>query len=166
VIIDATGRRIFAAYPVAVQAIIINEQEEILLLSSPTRNLDGAWQTVSGALDAGETVLGGTLREVKEELGKAIRVRPLGVVHVESFHYDNQVRFMIAIYYLFAYEGGSILPGDDMAGSDFRWWSLSGLSEGNIKIHVPPDGLWLFQRSVDAYRLWNKEDVRLQPSIT
>ena len=166
VIIDATGRRAFAAYPVAVQAIIVNEKEEILLLSSPTRNRDGAWQPVSGALDPGETVLDGTQREVREELGKDIRVRPLGAIHVVSFHYDEQVRHMIAVYYLFAYEGGSILPGDDMAGSDFRWWLLSDLMAGSVKVHIPPDGKWLYRRAIDLYRLWRDERAPLQPVIS
>jgi 8-oxo-dGTP pyrophosphatase MutT (NUDIX family) len=104
--------RQFATLAVAAQALIINQDEQILLLSSPTRNQ--GWQVVSGALEAGETILEGTLREVYEELGRDIRVRPLGTVHLETFHYDERVRYMLSSYYLFAYEGGRILPGDDM----------------------------------------------------
>ncbi len=47
--------------------IIINQTEQVMLLSSPTRKQ--GWQLVSGALEAGETLLAGTLREVYEELG-------------------------------------------------------------------------------------------------
>ncbi|HET9907111.1 MAG TPA: NUDIX hydrolase [Anaerolineales bacterium] len=106
----------------AIQAIIINQDQQVLLLSSPTRKQ--GWQVVSGALKAGETLLAGTLREVYEELGKNIQVRPLGTVHIETFHYDEQVRFMVSSYYLFAYQGGRIIPGDDMKGSKHRWWSM------------------------------------------
>lgn len=80
--------RPFAAFPVAVQAIIVNAQEQILLLSSAPRGRAGVWQIVSGGLEAGETVLDGTLREVREEAGPAVRVRPLGLVHAHSFHYE------------------------------------------------------------------------------
>ena len=66
VILSVNGRP-FTTTPIALQAILINEQEQILLLNSPTRRQ--GWQTVSGALEAGETVQAGTLREVAEELG-------------------------------------------------------------------------------------------------
>ena len=88
---DAEGRR-FACSAVVVQAIIVNEDEPILLLSSPTRNRPDEWQVISGSLEAAETVLAATLREVREEVGPQLRVRPLGVVHAHTFHFDAQLR--------------------------------------------------------------------------
>jgi hypothetical protein len=38
VIISANGERQFVCSPVAVQAIIVNKDEKVLLLSSPSRN--------------------------------------------------------------------------------------------------------------------------------
>ncbi len=105
---DGPHQRRFVTSAVAVQAIIINQSEEILLLSSPSRKQ--GWQLVSGALEAGETLLNGTLREVYEELGTNIQVRPLGTVHVETFHYDKRVQYMLGTYYLFAYQGGEVIP--------------------------------------------------------
>ena len=61
--------RPFTTSAIALQAIIINKQEQILLLNSPTRNQ--GWQVISGALDAGETILDGVCREVAEEAGAA-----------------------------------------------------------------------------------------------
>src|SRR5262245_48640590 len=87
-ITTVNGRRQFSCSAVALQAIIVNSDEQVLLLSSPTRNRGGAWQVVSGALEAEETILAGTLREVREEVGPAIQVRPLGPVHVCTFRYD------------------------------------------------------------------------------
>lgn len=84
---------------------------------------------MSGALEAGETILEGTLREVHEELGSDIQVRPLGTVHLETFQYDEQVQYMLGSYYLFTYAGGKIIPGDDMAGSLYRWWTLVELGK-------------------------------------
>jgi len=124
--IAAQGRR-FACSAVAVQAIIVNEDERTLLLSSPTRNRPGEWQVISGSLEAAETVLEGVLREVREEAGPQLQVRPLGMVHAHSFHFDPQVQYMIGIHYLLAYEGGEVQPGDDdMHDAHYRWWSIEG----------------------------------------
>ncbi len=162
-IILAKNGRPFAASAVALQAIIINKQEQILLLNSPTRSQ--GWQVVSGALETGETVLDGTLREVGEEAGPEARVRPLGVIHAQTFHYDKNVLFMIGIYYLLAYEGGKIAPGDDMAGSAFRWWNLDDLAAAKPHLH-PSTIPWMLRRAVDLYRLWRDEGERpLQPAI-
>jgi hypothetical protein len=69
----AQGRR-FACSVVAVQAIIVNEDERLPMLSSPTRNRPGEWQVVSGSLEAAETVL------------------------AHTFHFDVQVQYMIGIH--------------------------------------------------------------------
>ena len=156
------GTRNFACSAVAVQAVVVNSQEQTLLLSSPTRNGEGVWQVVSGALEAGETVLEGTLREVHEELGSRIRVRPLGTIHVQTFHYDENVQYMIAIYYLFAYEGGEVQPGDDMAGSQSRWWSLAELEDERIRVVVPPGQNWILERGIELYHLWKDHSLELQ----
>ena len=59
----AQGTRRFACSAIAVQAIILNAAEQVLLLSSPTKNRPDEWQVISGALEAAETVLAGVLRE-------------------------------------------------------------------------------------------------------
>ncbi len=154
--------RPFSTSAIAIQAIIINEKEQILLLNSPTRNQ--GWQVISGALEAGETILDGVLREVREEVGD-VEVRPLGVVHSQTFHYDENVPFMVGIYYLLAYENGKIVPGDDMIGSDFRWWHIDDLSQENLHLH-PTVIPWLLRRSAALYQLWKDEGERpLQPKI-
>lgn len=53
-IVSKRGRP-FATSAIALQAIIINENEQFLLLSSPRRNEANEWQTVSGGLEAGVT---------------------------------------------------------------------------------------------------------------
>jgi ADP-ribose pyrophosphatase YjhB (NUDIX family) len=163
-ITDKKGTRRFACSAVALQAVVVSPEEKTLLLSSPIRNPDGAWQVVSGALEAGETVLEGTLRETQEELGRDIRVRPLGTIHVQTFHYDANVQYMIAIYYLLAYEGGEVCPGDDMHGSLYRWWSLAELAEEKVKIVVPPGQKWILKRAIELYRLWKEQAWELQLS--
>ena len=162
-VIVSQKERPFAASAIALQAILVNDQEQILLLNSPTRNQ--GWQVISGGLEAGETILDGIKREVAEEVGPDVRVRPLGVVHVQTFHYDENVRFMVGIYYLMAYEGGKIVPGDDMAGSACRWWSLDELDDDNLHRH-PTFIPWMLRRAIDLYRLWKDDPERpLQPEI-
>lgn len=152
---NVKGRQ-FACFPVAVMPIIIDSEERFLLLASPTRRPDGAWQLVSGALEAGETVLEGVLRETREEAGCDLRVRPLGTVHVHTFYYDQNVPYMIGIYYLLACEGGQVQPGDDMVGSQFRWWRLEELAQEKVKLFVPPQ-LWVLHRALELYRLWEEQ---------
>ena len=162
---NAQGTRRFACSAVAVQAIILKADERMLLLSSPTRNRPGEWQIISGGLEAAETVLDGVLREVSEEAGPQMQVRPLGVVHAQTFHYDDQVPYMIGIYYLLAYEGGEVQPGDDMRGAHYYWWSLEELTAANIQFHASTH-LWMLQRAVALYRYWKDQPaVPLQPAL-
>ena len=156
-------KRPFVTTPIALQAIIMNDDEQFLLLNSPRRQ--PGWQVVSGALEAGETILAGTLREVAEEVGLGVKVRPLGLVHAQTFHYDEQVRFMASTYYLLAYEGGEVVPGDDMAGSEARWWSLAELEAEDALFHVTVQ-LWMLRRAVNLFRLWRHEEEQpLQPLL-
>lgn len=162
-VITSTNGRHFAASAIAVQAILINQQEEILLLNSPTRKQ--GWQVVSGGLDANETVLNGVLREVSEEVGPHVQVQPLGVAHSQTFHYDAGVQHMVGIYYVLAYKGGDVQPGDDMIGSDFRWWRIEEILTEKPTLH-PSTIPWMLQRAIQLYRLWINEPAHpLQPTL-
>ncbi|MGC1377058.1 MAG: NUDIX hydrolase, partial [Anaerolineales bacterium] len=99
VVIDVNGRP-FACSTVVIYSIVVNPNQKILLLSSPTRNNDGAWQIVGGALEAEETILAGVLRETREEVGADLCVRPLGTVHTETYKYDDNLQYLIGVYYL------------------------------------------------------------------
>ena len=72
---------------------------------------------------------------------------------------------MFSISYVAAYEGGAVVPGDDMAGSQFRWFSLAELMQDDVHIIVLPDQKWLFARALDVYRLWKDQTVALQPPL-
>ena len=144
-------------------AFILNEKEEILLMAHPEQH--GGWQVVNGAMEAGETVLEAVLRETQEEAGSDLKVRPLGTVHISTFHYDERVRYMLSIAYLLAYEGGEIQPGDDMQGSAHRWWSLEELASPEVEVIIPPGGKWLMGRAIDLYRLWKMDDGAYQPGF-
>ena len=107
----------------------------------------------------------GALRETREELGGDVQVRPLGALHASTFHYDESVQYMLSLCYLMAYEGGDVQPGDDMLGSEHRWWSLGELADESVKLIVPPDQKWLVGRAVELYRLWKDQEVMLYPGL-
>ncbi len=151
----------YAEWPKVADAVI---EAEILLLSHPKRH--GGWEVINGALEAGETVVEGALRETTEEAGAAVRVRPLGTVHVSTFHYDQHAQYMLSISYLMAYQGGEVQLGDDMQGSQYRWWTLDDLAEAQVQVLIPPHGKWLLQRAVELYRLWKGQEVEIQAALT
>jgi 8-oxo-dGTP diphosphatase len=162
-ITDSTGQRKFSCFPAGVGAFILDQQERILVLSPPSS--PGSWEIVSGAVEAGETLLEGVLREIREELGEGIRVRPLGVLHAYTFPYDERAQYLVSVMWLFEYEGGEITPGDDMAGAVVRWVTAEEVERGELSIEVPTDLPWLFGRAVSLYRLLRDQPgVELQPA--
>ena len=155
----------FATYPAAVVVAIVNDDEELLLLESPRR--PGWWEPVNGGVDAAETLIEAALREVREEAGPEVRVRPLGVVHASTFAYDALVTHVISITFLMAYEGGEVVPGDDMIGSRIRWVSPDAIAAESLRLVPPLDEPWLLRRTVELYRSWShKPDVELQKALS
>ena len=72
---------------------------------------------------------------------------------------------MLAIYTLFTYLGGAVVPGDDMTGSQYRWWTIPELTDPTQKFHatVMP---WMLTRAIHLHRLWIDQPAPpLQPSL-
>jgi 8-oxo-dGTP pyrophosphatase MutT (NUDIX family) len=151
----ALSGRAFATFPTAVVVPIVNSREELLLLESPDRL--GLWEPVNGAVDVGETLLEAALREVREEAGPRLSVRPLGVVHASTFTYDARLQHVISVVYLMAHEGGVAVAGDDMRGSRVRWATLGAIESEGLRLLPPLDEPWLRRRTIDLFRLWEPE---------
>lgn len=147
--------RSFACFAGAALVFVVDSQERILLLSN-TRS-GGRWEVINGAYEAGESLLDGALRELHEEAGPAVRVKPLGVVHAYTHHFDEGVQ-MISVAYLAAYLGGEVIPGDDMAGSAVGWFSADEIAAPEFPLLVPAQK-WLAGRAVELYRLWRASDI-------
>jgi ADP-ribose pyrophosphatase YjhB (NUDIX family) len=122
--------------------------------SSKNPSRPGWWEPVNGAVEAEETLLDAALREVREEIGQGLRIRPLGVVHASTFAYDAVVTHMISVTFLMAYESGHATPGDDMRGSRVRWETIAAIEAQELRLVPPFDQPWLRQRTVDLFRLW------------
>ena len=163
--IATVGGRLFETHPAAVVVPVVNQQEEFLLLESPLR--PGWWEPVNGAVEKEETLLDAALREVREEVGSDLRVRPLGVVHASTFAYDAQVRHVISVIYLMAYLDGVARPGDDMRGSRVKWATLDEIEAQSLRLVPPLDQAWLRDRTLDLFRLWEPAaDAPLQLDLT
>ncbi|HSH01115.1 MAG TPA: NUDIX hydrolase [Anaerolineae bacterium] len=160
-IITVTAGRQLVTSPAAVLVFIFNEAGELLLLAHPKRG--GAWEVVNGALDAEETILEGALREAGEEIGRTAVIEPVGICHAYTFRYDDYAQYMISLCVVAHYQGGEIVPGDDMVGSMYRWWSLAELAIADVQLVVPSKQMWLLRRAQQTYRLWRAEQVELQP---
>lgn len=165
IIIAKSGRQ-FAASAAGLVSFILDEQERILMLANPKYG-GNKWEPPNGAYNGNETLLEAAIREAREEAGANIRIRPLCVLHAYNFPYDNGLRYMISVAFLFAYLGGDIIPGDDMAGSDVKWMTLSEIHSGQYQIIVPQQQEWLFDHAVEMYRLLkDRPAINLQPTFT
>ena len=71
--------------------------------------LHGGWQVVSGAIEEGESPVEALLREVAEEAGPEVSIRPVGSVHTWLHHFDAAVPAMLSIAYVATYLGGEVL---------------------------------------------------------
>jgi GrpB-like predicted nucleotidyltransferase (UPF0157 family)/8-oxo-dGTP pyrophosphatase MutT (NUDIX family) len=163
--IASVSGRTFATFPAAVVVPIVNRREELLMLESQRR--PGLWEPVNGAVEDGEALLEAALREVREEAGPHLRVRPLGVVHASTFAYDARVQRMISVVCLMAHEGGTAVAGDDMRGSRVRWATLSAIESDGLRLLPPLDEAWLRRRTVELFRLWAPEPaVTLQAHLS
>jgi 8-oxo-dGTP pyrophosphatase MutT (NUDIX family) len=159
ILASVDGRREFACFPAAILGFIVNRADEILLLSHPARN---GWQVVAGAIEDGESPVAALLREVSEEIGPEVRIRPVASVHTFLYRYDAAVQAMLSIAYVATYISGEVVPGDDMARSEV-WWAGAREIASDETILVVPSQRWLFRRALAVHQLFRDEAIDLEP---
>jgi ADP-ribose pyrophosphatase YjhB (NUDIX family) len=161
--ITANSGRQFAVFPIGLIALIIDPQERLLMLKHPTH---GTYEPVNGGYDGGETLLEGFLREIREEAGAEVQVRPITAVHTYNFRYDDSLPYMISIVFLFEYVSGDVIPGDDMVGAEIKWMTVAEINGGQYRIPVPTQVTWVYERAAQLYRLLKDEPaVQFQPPL-
>ena len=159
-LVAANGRR-FAGFAAAVLEFIIDPStRRFLLLSSPAKRGREGWEIVNGGLEGGETLVEGLTREVAEEVGPAVQLRVLGTVHASTWRYDDLIPHMISTFFVASYLGGEVVPGDDMAGCEMRWATIDQVKDLTAAgTALVPDEVWLFERALQCFDLWWRQDV-------
>ena len=152
--------REFACFPAAVLGFVIDRHKRLLMLSHPEEPV--RWEVISGALEHGETVVDGTLREITEEAGPGLDLTPLGCFHVESFTLTDDLPPLISVHYLFACNGGEAIPGSDMANCRAAWFTEAEILALGESIVIPRFQPWLFTRAFRCFTDWRDDTPQLQ----
>src|SRR5580658_11117446 len=113
--------RSYPARPVPGVGALIIDNNRILLIERGKEPLKGYWSLPGGALETGETLEEGVMREVREETG--LEVQPLGVLEIfERIMRDSQGApeyHYVLIDYICRVTGGELRAGDDVCAVDW-----------------------------------------------
>ncbi len=131
---DTLKPRRFSCLPIGVCVLVYNDQDEVLLLRRPSTQ---DWECPSGAVEAEESLDEAARRELREEVGD-VQVGPLLTVHAYTVAYDTFLPPLVSITYAARYQGGTIVPGDDMVGADVIWAPLSEIGSRRA-VRVPTE---------------------------
>lgn len=124
-------RREYPEAPIAGVGAVIIDGAKVLLVRRGNPPLQGEWSLPGGALEVGETLEAGIVREVKEETG--LEVKPLAVVEVfDRIHREGErVRYhYVLVDFLCRVEGGTLCCATDAA--DARWIHRQELNSHSI----------------------------------
>jgi ADP-ribose pyrophosphatase YjhB (NUDIX family) len=117
----AAGRRRYPASPVVGVGALIFRGGKILLVERGKPPLKGMWSLPGGALETGETLEDGLLREVYEETG--LKIKPVRLATVfERILRDPEGRteyHYVLIDYVCRVTGGKATPASDV--SSLAW---------------------------------------------
>jgi 8-oxo-dGTP diphosphatase len=124
-------RREYPDAPIVGVGAVIIDGDKVLLIRRGNPPLQGEWSLPGGALELGETLEQGIVREVKEETG--LEVKPLSVVEVfDRIHREaERVRYhFVLVDFLCRVNGGSLCCATD--ADDARWIHRQELGSHSI----------------------------------
>lgn len=133
--------RIYPCFAGAVLVIVVDGQDRALFMQRPGSE---EWRCVAGMLERDEGIEHASLRELHEEAGPGVTGDYLGVVHADVVEQTPPMATVVSVVSLYRMTGGTVVPGDDMAGSRIRWIRLDDLASGLEMVPVPRGGpaLW------------------------
>jgi 8-oxo-dGTP diphosphatase len=115
-------RREYPEAPIVGVGAVVLDQGRVLLVRRGQAPLKGEWSLPGGALELGETLQQGVVREILEETG--LVVVPVGIVDIlDRITHDEEsscVQFhYVLIDFVCRVSGGSLRVGSD--AEDARW---------------------------------------------
>jgi ADP-ribose pyrophosphatase YjhB (NUDIX family) len=114
-------QREYPSAPITGVGAVIIKNGRVLLIERGQEPLKGEWSLPGGALELGETLTDGVMREVREETG--LLVEPLAVVEVfDRIARDDQGRVRyhyVLVDFLCRVTGGTLVCASDAAAA--RW---------------------------------------------
>lgn len=125
----------------AVNAIVFNEQREILLTRRSAQIREpGKWCLPGGHLEAGEDLVTAIRREVQEEVGLVVRKEelmgiysdPALTVTTEILPEGHRAQFVVAAFVVREYEG-DVTPNFEV--DKWGWFRADNLPEPMLKSH-------------------------------
>lgn len=121
---------IFYQNPVPAVAVILQQNENVLLVKRKFEPHAGDWSLPAGFIECGEGPEQTAIREVKEETNLDIIVRDLYGVYPGMDYPGHEILLVI---YRGEITGGKLQPGDDAL--EARWFDLRRLPE-NIAFRI------------------------------
>ncbi len=121
-------RREFPEAPIVGVGAVVIDGQKVLLIRRGQQPLKGEWSLPGGALELGETLQQGVVREVEEETG--LEVVPVGMVEVfdriTRDEASGQVRYHYVLVDFLCHVVGGLLCGASDA-EEARWVNRSEL---------------------------------------
>jgi 8-oxo-dGTP pyrophosphatase MutT (NUDIX family) len=128
---------------VGVAGVVVDDTGRVLAVR---RRTPPRWELPGGALEVGERLTDGLVREVAEEIG--LLVRPLALTGV----YQNMALGPVALVFLCRREGGHERLSDET--SDYRW-----LVRDEIETLMPAAWSVRFADALDAWHALSSGDA-------
>ncbi|MHA1991073.1 MAG: NUDIX domain-containing protein [Candidatus Hodarchaeales archaeon] len=121
----------FACHYLGVGAVIINEQQEVLLVKLTYGRAQNQYLIPGGLLEAGETLEEGLIREIKEETG--LDIKPKGIIGIRSM--IRKINNLTDIYTIFICDilsNPTKIGTNDPEIADIKWIPISEIDGADI----------------------------------
>ena len=126
-------RREYPEAPIVGVGAVVIKGTEVLLVRRGSEPLKGEWSLPGGALDVGETLQQGVVREVFEETG--ITVAPAGVIEILDRIIKDEESGRVRYHYVLIDFVCRVISGSPRVGSDadeVRWVDRAALEEYRV----------------------------------
>lgn len=106
-------------------AVIVNDQNEVLLIKRAINPHLGKWDIPGGFLENGEDPIEGLKREIKEELSVDIKPIELLTIVVDEYGYVKGDFYTLNLFYRSKIKSGEVRL--DSENSDYGWFSKENI---------------------------------------